>query len=367
MKNILLAVCGLAPQVVTEALYALYHEGRRVDGIHFITTRVGKEMLFSSLLAPADGMLTAFFAEYGIDPAAVDCGPHTLHVLKDGNGAELDDIIDAEDNESLLALCMELAFRFTKSPDTAVFFLVAGGRKTMTSCLTLAAQLYGRPRDRIYHVLVSPEFEGSRDFWYPPRQAVPVTLYNDRKEPYVKSTAYAAIELISIPFVSVRDRLAADMLDGPRLPADLLGSLIRDEPKTLLVDLDEGKIIYGCREMDLYPSHLALYAFFAEIRKNSPPGSDCFIDIGRVYAGQAAINRFYSRIAGPRPNGGKRKSGITALDQENFNSYKSKIRQALARAYGQAALADLEISSEGGRPDTRYGIRLDRNRIRMKL
>ena len=29
--------------------------------------------------------------------------------------------------------------------------------------------LYGRPQDRIYHVLVSPEFESSGVFFYPPR------------------------------------------------------------------------------------------------------------------------------------------------------------------------------------------------------
>lgn len=363
MKNIMLAVTGLNPQVITEALYALYHEGRPVHAIHIITTRTGKDAIFADLLSPLDGRLAAFFTEYEIDPATMDCGPHTLHVLKNKNGVELDDIVDAEDNEILLTQCMDLTFRFTKPPDTAVFFLVAGGRKTMTSCLTLAAQLYGRPQDRIYHVLVTPEFENSRDFWYPPRKPVPITLYNEKKEPCTKSTAYAAIELISIPFVSVRDRLAGEMLDAPRQPADLLGTMIRDDPKMLYIKLVESKVIFNGREMDMYPAHLALYAFFAEIRKNSLPGSDCFIDTNQVYAGRATINRFYSRIAGAKALDEMSRSGIASLNQENFNSYKSKIRQALARTYGQAVLADLEISSVGKRLKTRYGIRLDRERI----
>ncbi|RKX57645.1 MAG: TIGR02584 family CRISPR-associated protein, partial [Thermodesulfobacteriota bacterium] len=41
----------------------------------------------------------------------------------------------------------------TASKDTAVYFLIAGGRKTMSACLAVAAQFYGRPQDRVYHVL----------------------------------------------------------------------------------------------------------------------------------------------------------------------------------------------------------------------
>lgn len=55
MKNILLAVVGLSPQVVTETLYALHQQGRRVDAIHVITTREGKEAVLAALLSPRDG------------------------------------------------------------------------------------------------------------------------------------------------------------------------------------------------------------------------------------------------------------------------------------------------------------------------
>ena len=66
---------------------------------------------------------------------------------------------------------MELAFLFSKDPETAVLFSIAGGRKTMSSCLTIAAQMYGIPQDRLYHVLVSPEFESNRDSYYPPKDS----------------------------------------------------------------------------------------------------------------------------------------------------------------------------------------------------
>lgn len=127
MKNIMLAVVGINPQVITEALYGLYHAGRSVDSIHLITTRAGKDQIFTHLLSPYDGKMAAFMQEYNIDPAAIDCGPHTVHVLKKQSGVEIDDIVDEDDNEILLNTCLKLAFQFTARSDCAVFFLVAGG------------------------------------------------------------------------------------------------------------------------------------------------------------------------------------------------------------------------------------------------
>ncbi|MFW8601831.1 CRISPR-associated ring nuclease [Desulfobacterota bacterium M19] len=58
MKNILLAVCGLAPQVITETIYALLHEGREINSVRVITTRQGRDRLLTTLFAPADSILS---------------------------------------------------------------------------------------------------------------------------------------------------------------------------------------------------------------------------------------------------------------------------------------------------------------------
>lgn len=167
MKNILLAVVGLTPQVITETLFSLHQQNKHIDTIHIITTRRGKEIINANLLSPTDGKYYEYLREYEIDPHSISFGFDYVHTVTDAGGTEIEDIADAEENEWLLKKCLNLTFQLTKDPDTAVFFSVAGGRKTMTSCLTLAAQLYGRPQDRLYHVLVSPEFESSRDFYYP--------------------------------------------------------------------------------------------------------------------------------------------------------------------------------------------------------
>lgn len=371
MKNILLAVCGLSPQVITEALYALWHEGREIHGVHVITTRAGKEQILAGLLAPEDGKFQALLADCGIDPASIDFGSHNLHVLRDANGRELGDIVTPDDNEILVRTCLDLAFRFTGRPETAVFFLVAGGRKTMTSCLTLAAQLYGRAQDRILHVLVSPEFESCRDFWFPPRQSVPVQLRDHQGQPYWKETRYAAIHLVTIPFVSMRSELRQELLDQPRPPAELMQALIRDAPRMLVVNLTEGKLVYGQMELDMHPTRLALYAFFAERKKECRLDrlcagcEECFLEATEIVASNA-VSRMYERIPGGRMIDEMSDSGICSLSRENFQSYKSKIRRELLAAFGQGHIEKLEISSSGSRPDTRYGILLDRNQIRME-
>lgn len=372
MKNILLAVTGLSPQVITETLYALHQNNRKVDGIHVITTRDGKERIYADLLAGKSGYYFKYLEEYGIEPSQIDFGPGNVHVVMDKYGNELPDIIRESDNEHLIKKCLELTFRFTSDPENCVIFSVAGGRKTMSSCLTLAAQMYGRKQDRLYHVLVSPEFESSREFYYPPKRSRSVKLRDRNGQPFFKETRYAEVNLIHIPFVSIRGQLSPELLREPGDPATLMLSLIKEDAQRLTINLISGKIIFRKTELDLMPARMALYAFFALRKKNCTKKTDtcsnctdCFIDIGSVYERQDEITELYKKISGTRPLGEMSDTGIINLNSDNFNMYKGKIKQDLLARFGPYALKDLEIASVGTRPNTRYGIRMDRSKIEI--
>jgi len=375
MKHILLAVTGLTPQVLTETLYALHQEDQAVQAIHVITTREGKEQINACLLSPTDGQYYRYLREYGISPPSIHFGTENIHVVKSRNGIEIDDIADEEDNERLLELCLSLTFQFTRDPGTAVFFSIAGGRKTMSACLMTAAHLYGRPQDRVYHVLVSPEFESNRDFFYPPQESTAIELTDRRGERYVKETRYARISLISAPFVSVRDRIVDDLLKEAQDPPTLMLSLIREEAPLLTVDLFSHKLIYKGRELDVAPTRLALYAFFAGIKKDCPFAerncrhcTDCYLSAVAIEGHNDQIADWYKRIAAFRDFQAMREAsngGILNLDYENFKSYRSHIRKDLEKGFGLAASRILEIASTGKRPDTRYGIPIEKERIRM--
>ncbi|MCL6584718.1 MAG: TIGR02584 family CRISPR-associated protein [bacterium] len=338
----------------------------------------------------------------------MEFGPNNIHVITDDSGRQIEDIRDEDDNEQLLKLCLDLTFKLTADSQTAVFFLVAGGRKTMSSCLTLAAQLYGRPQDRIYHVLVSPEFENNRNFFYPPPVPIEIELRDQKGDRYIKKTSYAQISLICVPFVSIRDRLADRWLNEPQDPATLMLSLIRDEHPTLTIDLSEQKLIYKRIELDLPPSLLALYTFFAQQKKNCPlkkascrDCQKCFLTIQEIFKAQDKLDKLYRRIKSksysppplthsPLPSNisnldaethhhddwhhldwhhrsaaATPPSSINSLDAETFNQYKAKIRKKIIQQFGGSILRLLEISSVGHKPDTRYGLLLDKRWIRI--
>ncbi|HLA28506.1 MAG TPA: CRISPR-associated ring nuclease Csm6 [Syntrophales bacterium] len=374
MKNILLAVVGLTPQVITETLFALQQEDRRVDAIHVITTREGKEGINARLLSPGDGYYYRYLKEYGIDPGAIAFGPDHVHTVTDTSSIELDDIAGEEENEWLLKKCLELAFRFTKESDTAVFFSIAGGRKTMSACLMIAAQFYGRPQDRVYHCLVSPEFESNRYFYYPPRNSVTIELHDKEGQPYFKETKYAKINLVPLPFVSIRDQLSDAMLREPKDPAGLILSLIREDIPLLVIDLPQRKVVYKKREADMTPSRLALYAFFAMRKRDCSKDSatcrdctDCYAEMEEILACQTQIADLYRRITFSRDHAAMSDSGILGLTKANFNSTKSKIREILQQGFGLTTIPEIAIEGVGIKPDTRYGLKIDRAKIRVIL
>ena len=372
MKNILLAVTGLSPQVITETLYALHQNSRDVDAIHVITTRDGKDMIYSGLLGGKNGQYFRYLEEYGINTSGIDFSQSNVHVITDGHGIEIPDIINESDNEHLLRKCLDLSFRLTADPETCVLFSVAGGRKTMSSCLTLAAQMYGRPQDRLYHVLVSPEFESNRDFYYPPKKSRAIELKDKQGQTFFKESSYAQVDLIHIPFVSIRDHLSEDFLKEPKDPGTLMLSLIREGRSRLTINLISHTLVFTSLELDMMPARLALYAFFAMQKKdcskdvdNCGSCTDCFLDIQSIYEKQEQITDLYKKISTGRPFDEMSDSGITGLSAENFNMYKGKIKGELLNRFGPYALKELEIASVGKRPNTRYGIRMDREKMEI--
>jgi CRISPR-associated protein Csx14 len=372
MKTIFLAVCGLSPQVITETLFGLHQTGRTVEAIHIITTQRGKEKILATLLEPGAGYYFRYLHEYEKEIRSIDFGPPTIHTLTNEQGRELEDIRDETDNEQLLRMCLELTFRFTSDPTSAVYFSLAGGRKTMSSCLALAAQMYGRSQDRLFHVLVSPEFEGNPDFFYPPKNSHLIELRDEKGNPYYKETRYAEINLVHLPFVSIRERLGREYLKKPLDPATLMMSLVREDQTRLVINLLHKKVTYRGIELDMMPARLALYVFFAmkkkecSLPKESCQGcTECFLDIQGIFADQERIKGQYLKLADKRPVEEMGDGGIVDLSADNFNMYKGKIRKDLRDRFGLYSLKDLDIVSAGRRPNTRYGIGMDKRKIEI--
>ena len=202
MEHKLIAVVGNTPQVMTETLWALRVQcSVPIDEVFVMTTTMGKATCQQRLLD--EGRFEKMLVDYDIDPKVkFDADHDHIRVFKDAEGNFLDDIRTSEENR----LARDQLFRWiedwTQKDHVALHCSLAGGRKSMGYLLGAAIQFFGRPQDRLYHVLVTPpEIETNRDFFFPPVREEQVLTPDGQRI----STADVRIELAELPYVSVRD------------------------------------------------------------------------------------------------------------------------------------------------------------------
>src|SRR3989442_11659300 len=105
-RNILVAVAGGSPAIVTETLWALTQQrGERVDEVRVITTSKGENLIKAALLDPKANRINPGLSRFA--DCCVECGlsaeatTFTIHILEKTKGTALADIRD--DNENQLA------------------------------------------------------------------------------------------------------------------------------------------------------------------------------------------------------------------------------------------------------------------------
>jgi CRISPR-associated protein (TIGR02584 family) len=212
--NLLIAT-GQSPQVVTETVFELNRaEGLQPGAVHVITTRVGRAYGRAQLLGepqtdpargtPIEGVENRWpqfcedvlgrSAEGGEAPVEL-----TFHVPE--VGAEgLDDIRHQGDDTRFANLCYALVEELTRDDELPLIGSIAGGRKTMSAHLMTALTVYGRPDDRLTHILLSdPSLERDRSFFYPEQG----------------SPRYGQLlNLVDIRFPRLRSLLEEDLIGG---------------------------------------------------------------------------------------------------------------------------------------------------------
>ena len=201
MQHKLIAVIGNTPQVMTETFWALRVQRRElINEVFVMTTTMGKETCQKRLLD--EGRFKKMLVDYDIDPNTVKFDAAHILVFEDAEDNYLDDIRTSDDNR----LARDQIFRWiedwTQKDHFALHCSLAGGRKSMGYLLGAAIQFFGRPQDRLYHVLVTPpEIEMNRDFFFPPVREEQIPTSDGQRI----STADVRIELAELPYVSVRD------------------------------------------------------------------------------------------------------------------------------------------------------------------
>jgi len=360
-RRILLAVTGLSPQVVTETLCALVTAPDPFipSEVHLITTSEGAERARLALLSDDPGWFQRLRRDYDLPEIAFDAAH--IHVLAGPDRAPLNDIRSPEENAHAADFITEIVRGLSADEHSALYASIAGGRKTMGYYLGYALSLYGRPQDRLSHVLVGEPFESSWDFFYPTPYERIVTTRDNK----LADCADAQVTLADIPFVRLRHGLPDALLAGRGRFRDAVAAAQQNlGPADLTLDLDNRRIQTGGEIVPLPPADLAYLAWFAHRALAGQPPIACPKD-GIPEPGHAAgYLAEYHRILGPLGNDdATARRYRDGMGKADFEERKSKLKQALTKALGARADAYL-IHGEGRRP-MRYALRLPPTAIRF--
>lgn len=353
-RRIVLATLGLAPQVLTETLWCLCRQDPPFvpTEVHVVTTGEGRRRAQAALID--SGVMAALADDLGLAALSICLTPERLHVMHDHNGDVLADIDSEAGNEAAADTITGLIAGFTGDATTALHVSIAGGRKTMGFLAGYALSLYGRPQDRLSHVLVMEPFQSHPQFFFPTREP---SILKDR-EGHPLSTADARLILADIPFVRLRPALDPAVFHPQARYSQLVTATQRRfRPTSLLLDLTAGRCVAHGTAITLPPLTLAFAAMLAEAGSHGAALSFRDMDWRRFSQVWQAIGNPDRRLAAPRLSDPR--------DQEDlFRQQASKFRAALRRALGPDSHIYAPVV-EGMRPTTRIRLPLSASEVTL--
>lgn len=373
MRDILLTLCGLTPQVITETLWALAHQQPPVvpEEIWIFTTRSGREICRRTLLGPT-GKIRQFYREFHPGQALPQLTLRQIVTLTNAQGVSLDDVRTAEENHAIgdqLANCIR---RLTTPTDTRIHCSIAGGRKTMGILLAAALQVYGREQDALYHVLVSPEFENHPGFFYKPRRSLILKQADGSR----LSTKDAVIQLAEIPYVRLRALLPEDVLAQGLSLGELVSHAQQELhalsfPEPVQINFSRKILKIGEKTIALTPAEFDWYSVLAKVKTDQcaePTRPFCAgCTACYVVLSNETWERESTRLAeeGSLKLMGAEDPGPDALPR--FRALVSKINRALKETLASPRIADqYAIRATGGRYAKAYGLAAEKKAIQFR-
>ncbi len=346
-SRILLCATGLAPQVVTETLYALH---RRLDPpfhpdrLILVSTTAGLEVLRRQLLEEPAGALLRFRRDW-----AEAAAPDPELVSLEGIRGPLPDIRTSEEAAMAADQIMNLIRGLTEDENAILHVSIAGGRKTMGALFAMAMGLYGREDDELSHVLVSPPYESRADFFYP----APGDAQAER-----------ALTLARIPFVRLRAHLPERLL-REQLPLSELVQQVQkglSEP-SLEIDLARARLRMDGLTVSLSLGEMAVYVWLAQRQKKGMPPLTA--RIAKVKEFLEIYESLANARGGPSHVDRVRQSLRHGFDPAYLSEKKSRINRRLRLQLGPRAIPFLVITV-GRRPETALTLALPPSHIRIR-
>jgi CRISPR-associated protein (TIGR02584 family) len=359
-RKILVCVTGLSPQVVTETLYALSvaQEPRWIpDEIRLITTQRGADNARLMLLSEQPGWFYRLCKDWGVPTIAFDASH--IEILQDRHGVLLDDIRDDHDNQCAADGIANLIRRLTEDEGTAIHASIAGGRKSMGFFMGYAMSLWGRPQDRLSHVLVSSPFESRPEFFYPTPSSYVIPARAPDQDPLDAQTA--KVWLGDIPFVRLRTLLPMSIKDQHSGFAQAVAAANRAlDDIELEIDLDQSCVRINQQTVRLPPMQLGLLCLLAwRCKQSLPPLRAPFKEIDDPEWKRHALRDLQLAMGDLQiPDSLHRRLHGTQAMGETFSEQLSKMEKTL-RQSGAMPLSGLIARENIGTRSRQQGYRLN--------
>lgn len=376
-NEVFIFVAGSTPQIVTETIFALSQQQPPVhpNELFIITTSLGRKRIKETLVGQC--ILERMSAEYALPP--IPLREDSFRVITDLDGNELEDIRTDTDNGIAGEIITRLIREKTSCPENRLHCSLAGGRKTMSFYLGSILQLFGRKWDNLYHVLVTPEFETNPHFYYRPavNQEIECRLPDGSRNKL--NTDRADIELVSLPFIRLREKLSLHDLGFKDLVAE--GQREIDMAATqpeLVVSLSDRSLTINNVGIDFIPVQIMIYAAFIrqKIFRCKYPEREycgncagCFVSLGE-FTEPYAIEEFMKDYTIIYNNPHRRQvlekdwTADKLADKTKLLSNISKINRSIKDSVTDTVTAGhCIIACEKKYGNSRYGVRLDKGKI----
>ena len=367
LRNVLVAVSGQTPAIITETLWALERRfATEVDEIRVITTSQGRGIISNRLLGP-NGEFSRFCADYEIPSGRVAFSEKSIYVLQDSKGKDLEDIRTGEDNLNAANQVFSLVNEWCKRKGDHLLCSVAGGRKTLGIYLAMSLMMCGRPDDKLYHVLVSPAFETRvPDFFYPPpRERFYAMVHRSDKGPVHEeiSSEEADVELAEIPFLRLRETIG----EGIRFERGYTEAVAQSQllmnylkaPPALTLELETRQVRIGHFEFNLTRQLAAVYAFFL-FEFNGPGAGGA---MGSLFEKKGLLSDLERQIdrfgAGEKESYSWERMRDGDEFREHIGPCISKVNRAIRRGVGSGFTASGYVISTG----RRYGVDVEHFKV----
>ncbi|KZS22762.1 CRISPR-associated ring nuclease Csm6 [Wohlfahrtiimonas chitiniclastica] len=291
MKNILLAVMGTSPQVLTETLYAIHMQGKPFpDEIYLITSANAKSKAIEWLFEKRQ---IEYLKTHHRLPSFKFEQNHIL-LIEHNNGEIVQSGSEEGDQQGIADSIIRLVSMFTADDNCRIHASIAGGRKTMAFYMGYAMSIFGREQDVLSHVFVSKDFEFSEQFAFPTLVDNYITN-NDQ----VLNTKNAQVTLAEIPFVRMRNMIDQSFINQIESKSfskaiESLNAYKNREVKIQIVSKKKCVLVNGII-IKFSPKELAFYLWLSQRPERKINIDRQFCD-STIYS--ASYLKTYSMIAG---------------------------------------------------------------------